>query len=229
VLNPHWAVGDDGALQWLLLRRAGLDWHPRRFHIERDALLHSIRELCGMVDMAGGRGYAPGPRSIGLTPSSPGGATMARRRSGRGVNSTGRSKCGGQFVPIPYDMAECGAWRSLSGPAIKVYVELRRRYNGGNNGDLSLSLDEAARLLNPGKATVARALAELEAKGFLRMTARGRWYGRQATTYAVTDRQLGNNPPTNAWRAWQPSPKNHSSVLKRTDADADGSATEPRL
>jgi len=52
VLNSHWAVGDDGALQWLLLRRAGNNWHPRRFHVERDALLCSICELCGAVDAA---------------------------------------------------------------------------------------------------------------------------------------------------------------------------------
>jgi hypothetical protein len=51
-LNPHWAVGDDGALQWFLLRRAGNDWHPRRYHTERDALLRSICELCGAVDAA---------------------------------------------------------------------------------------------------------------------------------------------------------------------------------
>jgi DNA-binding transcriptional MocR family regulator len=120
-------------------------------------------------------------------------------------------------------MAESAAWRSLSGAAVKVYVELRRRYNGGNNGDLSLSLDEAARLLNIGKATVARALAELEAKGFIRMTARGRWYGRQATTYAVTDRPVGRNPPTNAWRAWRPTSENHVSVLKWTEVEPDGS------
>jgi hypothetical protein len=154
---------------------------------------------------------------------------MARRRGGRGVNATGRSNRGGQFVPIPYDMAASIAWLSLSGAAVKVYVELRRRYNGGNNGDLSLSLDEATRLLHLGKATVARAFAELVTKGFIVMTARGRWYGRQATTYAVTDRPMKNSPPTNAWRGWRPAPENHSSVLKWTDRHADGSATEPRL
>jgi hypothetical protein len=51
-LNLHWAVSDGGALQWLLLRRAGDDWHPRRFHVESDALLRSIRERCGTVDAA---------------------------------------------------------------------------------------------------------------------------------------------------------------------------------
>jgi hypothetical protein len=100
----------------------------------------------------------------------------------------------------PYDMAASIAWLSLSSAAAKVYVELRRRYNGGNDGDLSLSLDEAARLLHLGKATVARTFTELEVKGFIVTMARGRWYGRQATTYAVTDRPMGKNPPTNAWR-----------------------------
>jgi hypothetical protein len=146
---------------------------------------------------------------------------MPRKRNGRSADATGRSKRSGQFVPIPYDMAASIAWLSLSSAAIKVYVELQRRFNGGNNGDLSLSLDEAARLLHIGKATV-------EAKGFIRMTARGRWYGRQATTYAVTDRPVGRNPPTNAWRAWRPTSENHFSVLRRTDGLADGSATEPR-
>ena len=88
---------------------------------------------------------------------------MPRKRNGRSADATGRSKRGGQFVPILYDMAASIAWLSLSGAAIKVYVELPAAlFNGGNNGDL-LSLDEAARLLNLGKATVARAFAELEA------------------------------------------------------------------
>ena len=118
------------------------------------------------------------------------------------------------------------AWRSLSGAGVKVFVELRSRYHGGNNGDLSLSLDEAARLLHIGKATAARAFRELEDKGFIRMTKRGHWYGRRATTYAVTDRPLKDHPPTNNWRAWQPK-KNGLSVPIWTVNVADGTASEP--
>lgn len=129
---------------------------------------------------------------------------MARRKRGRGVDAKGRSKGKGQWVPISYEMAGSLAWRSLSGAAVKVYVELRSRYAPFRNGDLSLSLEEARRLLGLGKATVARAFAELVAKGFLVMTARGHWYGRKATTYAVTDREHGTHPPTNAWRDWRP-------------------------
>ena len=87
---------------------------------------------------------------------------MASSRKGRGVNAKGRSKRGEQFVPVPYPMAHSAAWRSLSGPAVKVYVELRSRFNGGNNGELSLSLDEASRLLGISKSTAKRAFAELK-------------------------------------------------------------------
>lgn len=153
---------------------------------------------------------------------------MTRRGKGRGIDQTGRSKRNGQFVPISHVMAESAAWRSLGGAAVKVYVELRRRYNGGNNGQLSLSLDEGARLLGLGKATVQRALGELVDRGFIRMTRRGRWYGREATTWAVSDRPLGRDQPTNAWQSWKPRPKNQKSVPERTEKAIDGSATEPK-
>lgn len=129
-----------------------------------------------------------------------------------------RRRSGEQFVPIPYRMAESAAWRSLSGPAVKVYIELRRRYNGGNNGMMSLSLDEGARLLGIGKATADRALKELQEKGFITMRERGHWYGRRATTWIVADRPYGAAPPTNHWRNWQPTARQKQSL---------GSLSEP--
>ena len=147
------------------------------------------------------------------------------KANGRGVNRKGRSKKGGRFVPIPHDMLSSVAWRSLGGAAVKVYVELRSRFNGGNNGDLSLSMDEAARLLHMSKATVWRAFVELEEKGFIAKTKPGHWYGRRATTWAVSDRPHGPQPPTNAWRDWRP--KNNSSVPRRDIFDADGPVSGP--
>src|SRR3546814_1162748 len=84
-------------------------------------------------------------------------------------------------------MAQSIAFRSLSGAALKVFIELRCRYNGGNNGALTLSMDEGARLLGISKMTVHRALKELQEKGLVKMTRRGQWYGRVATTWATTD------------------------------------------
>ena len=116
-------------------------------------------------------------------------------------------------------MAQSSAWRSLSGSALKVLIELHCRFNGGNNGRLTLGWDEAARLLGIGKATVQRALDELIEKGFVRRTKAGHWYGRQATEWAVTDRGINGSPPTNEWRNWAQTvePEKRKSVLKRTD------------
>lgn len=110
-------------------------------------------------------------------------------------------------------MVRSPAWRSLKGPAVKIYVELRSRYNGGNNGELSLSMDEAARLLHMSKSTAHAAFLELIEKGFITMIERGRWYGRKATIYAVTDRSLDGHPASNDWKHWRPEPKNRLSVL----------------
>jgi len=130
-----------------------------------------------------------------------------KRKRGRGVDATGRSKGEDQFVLIPYTMARSPAFRSLSGAALKVWVELRCRFNGGNNGKLSLSWDEAARLLGLSKGTVGRAFNELQEKGFIVMTKRGQWYGRLATTWAVTDKSHQGHLATHAWKHWKPPAK----------------------
>jgi hypothetical protein len=108
------------------------------------------------------------------------------------------------YFALSYPMARSSAFRLLGGSALKVFIEVRTRFHGGNNGDLSLSMDEAARLLGIGKATAQRAFAELEEKGFLRMTRLGQWVGRQATTWRTTDKGCKGELPTNDWKAWQP-------------------------
>ena len=105
---------------------------------------------------------------------------------GARMNKKGRSARGGQWIPLPYPLVRSLAWRSLSGAAVKVFLELRSRFNGGNNGDLSLSLGDAASLLGLSKTTAKRAFDELERKGFLVNTSPGSWYGRRAATWGVT-------------------------------------------
>ena len=117
-------------------------------------------------------------------------------------NRKGRSKKRGQFVPIPYVMARSPAWRSLKGNSIKVYVELHSRFNGKNNGDLSLSYREAQKLLGIGRSTIAKAFEELEEKGFIQKTSPGHWYGRKAATYRVTDKPFDGHLATNNWMNW---------------------------
>ena len=117
----------------------------------------------------------------------------------------GRSKHPeGQFTPLPYSMTQSEAWRSLSGNALKLLIELCTGFYGTNNGDLSVGLDRAARLLWIGKSSVSRAYAELEEKGFIRKVKSGSWIKGQATTWRVTFLPHRKEHKTNEWRQWKP-------------------------
>lgn len=124
---------------------------------------------------------------------------MGRRRRRRGTE-----RGTDQYLTLSYPMLQSDAWRSLSGPAVKVWLELRTRFNGGNNGRLHLSFETAAKLLGIGKSTIARAYRELEHKGFLVKIQAGHWYGRKATTWRVTDKGTHGEAPTYDWKRWKP-------------------------
>ncbi|MFC4270592.1 helix-turn-helix domain-containing protein [Sneathiella chungangensis] len=125
---------------------------------------------------------------------------MAR---GGKVLTNGRNK-NEQFVPLPYAMVRSEAWLSLSSGSIKVYVELRSKFNGGNNGELSLSYATARKKLHLGNSTIEKAFDELEERGFIALIKEGHWYGRKAAEWRATDRPYQGNPATNAWRRWKP-------------------------
>lgn len=146
------------------------------------------------------------------------------QKRGRGHDKTGRSKSDGQFASMPYPMLRSAAWRSLKGPAIKVFLELHTRYWGGNNGELSLSLGEAARILGIGKATAQAAFDELIEKGFIEMTKQGHWYGRVASEYRITKERTGRENATNEWRIWQP--PDAEKTESGSQADPSASATD---
>ncbi|WP_299898976.1 helix-turn-helix domain-containing protein [uncultured Ruegeria sp.] len=127
---------------------------------------------------------------------------MSRRRSPKGKRSDD-----GQYVPLPYAMIKSPAWRALSGPAVKLWLELHSRYNGGNNGKVFLSMNEAAEILGLGKATVQRAFEDLQNKGFLVLEQEGNWYHRRAHEWRLTTKatqtRSGKKAATNDWRFWQ--------------------------
>ncbi len=145
---------------------------------------------------------------------------MSRKGSpnGRRTDNKGRSKGEAQFVPIPHQMAKSPAFRSLGGAALKIWIELRSRYNGSNNGMLSLSLRDAAALLGMSQTTAKRGFDELIEKGFVVRRLRGQWYGRKAAEYIVTDRSYQGRPPTRDWQSWRR--KNKTSVPKQTSNEA---------
>ena len=148
---------------------------------------------------------------------------MAKRRNrGRGVDQRGDSKREGQYFKLFYIMAHSAAFRSLSGGALKVLVELRCRFNGGNNGKLFLSYQEAADMLGMSKSTAARAFAELKEKGFIKQARPGHFYGRRAAEWILTDCPYEGHQATRDWQAWRPQKqgKSKQSVPGRHETQA---------
>ncbi|MEM8650077.1 MAG: hypothetical protein AAGF54_06065 [Pseudomonadota bacterium] len=84
----------------------------------------------------------------------------------RKTNNTGRTRKV-RFVQLSFWLMDSLAWQSLSMNARCLYIELKRRFNGTNNGNISLSHREAARLLNLTTKPVTKAFKELEEKGFV--------------------------------------------------------------
>jgi DNA-binding transcriptional MocR family regulator len=124
-------------------------------------------------------------------------------------NKVGKGK--EQYAPMAYAILKSAAWRSLSGAAVKVYFELHARFHGGNNGRVTLSMNEAAKALGVGKATVQRGFDDLQAKGFIVLERKGNWYQHRAHEWRLTTKPViskyKRDPATNEWRDWKPSEK----------------------
>ncbi|WP_199221372.1 hypothetical protein [Maritimibacter sp. 55A14] len=83
--------------------------------------------------------------------------------------STARSHGGKHWVQLPEWVLRTEAWRHLSVGARALYIELKRRYKGKNNGAITLSHREAAHLLGLHRNSVGKLYRELQDKGFIRM------------------------------------------------------------
>ena len=146
---------------------------------------------------------------------------MSRRRSPKGKRSDE-----GQYVLMPYAMIKSSAWRALSGPAVKLWLELHTRFNGGNNGKVFLSMNEAAEILGLGKATVQRAFEDLQDKGFLVLEREGDWYHRRAHEWRLTTKatqtRYCKKAATNDWRLWQP-----KKIKRGSETDPSASSVVP--
>ena len=155
---------------------------------------------------------------------------MARKTKGNKPNQKGRSKNGPQFIKFTYPMGKSDAWRSLNGNSQRVWFEIRMKFNGSNNGLLSLSFREASKTLNISKSTVKAAFDELIEKGFLIRRREGQWYGRRAAEYICTDCKYNNQPPSKNWEQWKPpkEQKKQKPVRKSNANQADGSDVVPK-
>lgn len=83
-----------------------------------------------------------------------------RRRRGRA----------GKHVQLHEWFQQSEAWATLKPGPRALYIELKRRFNGHNNGRIVLSHRDAAAALNVHRNTISPWLEELRERGLIRMT-----------------------------------------------------------
>ncbi len=123
---------------------------------------------------------------------------------GRRVDKKGRSNGHDRFVMLKHYFLKSEAWRSLKPSRRAVYIELAQRYNGINNGEISMSVREAARLANIAKDTATLVFRELQEKGFIKAKQIGSfdWKLSHATTWILTEHPYQDNLATKEFMSW---------------------------
>ena len=81
-----------------------------------------------------------------------------------------RKRGAGRFVQLPEWVQASDAWATLAPGPRALYIELKRRFNGTNNGAIYLSHRDAAAALNVHRNTVGPWFRELEGRGFIFLT-----------------------------------------------------------
>ena len=129
-----------------------------------------------------------------------------RPRRGRRHDNKGRSVGVARFVKLEHWMLKTLAWQSLPPAGRALYVELAQRYNGSNNGEISMSVREAAKLLHIAKETATKAFRELEHKGFIKCRKCGsfNYKLRHASTWILTEHAFNDELSSKEFASWRP-------------------------
>ena len=134
----------------------------------------------------------------------------------------------GRFVQLPEWLQKTEAWATLPPGPRALYVELKRRYTGSNNGRILLSHRDAAKALNVHRNTVGPWFKELETRGFIVML-QGHYLGpsgigqtsRWRLTELPTDDMKTPSKDFASWRQIQ-RPRTKSVPARHTDCDTKG-------
>ncbi|WP_201120892.1 hypothetical protein [Sulfitobacter sp. EhC04] len=139
----------------------------------------------------------------------------------------------GRHVQLPEYLQASEAWATLKPGPRALYIELKRRYMGSNNGRIILSHRQAAEALNVHRNTVGAWFAELEERGFIFATQRA-YLGPsgigQAALWALQEMPaIGEASPRMGFRTWRPKmqkPRTKSLHRRHSECDTPGETTE---
>ncbi len=116
------------------------------------------------------------------------------------------------FVKLTSNLLDSTAWIEASVEARCIYIAIRQRYNGSNNGEISFSCREAASVIHGSKNTASHKLKELVEHGLIKQAIKGQFRNRWASTWILTNEVLDNQPATHEWKHWKPEIQNAVSV-----------------
>jgi hypothetical protein len=129
-------------------------------------------------------------------------------------------------------MMKTPAWQSLAIGPRQLLVELYNLYNGSNNGQLFLSVRDAAKRLHVTPNTVSPWFGVLIETGFIKVAQRGTFSlkSRHATSWTLTEFPLGDDLPTKEFARWRstdeiqkPVSKSETDGIKNCDRGPDPS------
>ena len=87
------------------------------------------------------------------------------------------------FTQLFHHEQDSLAWYELSGNAVKLYMAIKRVYNGDNNGTLAFGSRRAGKILGKDASTGQRAMKQLVAYGFLKLVKQSTFNKPMPTIY----------------------------------------------
>lgn len=126
-------------------------------------------------------------------------------------------KGAGRHVQLSEHLQASEAWASLKPGPRALYIELKRRYNGRNNGAIVLSYRDAAQAINVSRNTVGPYFADLEERGLIAMT-RAPYLGPsgigQASLWALQEvPTVDGKPARRSFQNWKEKKKPHPKTV----------------
>lgn len=116
-----------------------------------------------------------------------------------------KGNSGGSFVRMFHYVMDSAAWKDLSVGARATYLELKKLYNGSNNGRLGFGSRGAANALGMSKSAACRYLQELEDHGFIVRQKASSYYQTKLTIewYLTEERNdVTGEVPSRLFRHW---------------------------
>lgn len=101
----------------------------------------------------------------------------------------GRNDGFDRYVQLPHYLLKTAAWKSLDAVARSLYVELKYRFNGSNNGSIGYGIRQTAADLHVSKSTAARAFRSLAEHGFIIAAKEGKFdrKSRHSSEWLLTE------------------------------------------